>query len=76
MPLAPLRDDVLAERVEFLTACISNMQNEMNELKEQVKILEQERQWWRHWHIKWGPFFRRWRDGAAGAAGGAGGASA
>ena len=24
---------------------------------------EIEHQWWRRWHIKWGPFFRMWRDG-------------
>ena len=61
---------VLADRVEMLLARVATLEQDqmtmdhtIERLQAQVEALESERKWWRRWHIKWGPFFRAWRDG-------------
>ena len=56
---------MLMARVAALEAEQSEMDDQIEKLRAQVKVLESERQWWRRWHIKWGPFFRAWRDGTS-----------
>ena len=51
-------------RVGDLEADQSELEGQIEKLKAEVKVLESERQWWRRWHLKWGPFFRAWRDDA------------
>ena len=60
----------LAESVQTLMARVAALEEEQHELREeieksraQVKVLEDDRQWWQRWHLKWGKFFRAWRDG-------------
>ena len=61
-----------ANQVRILTTIAMDCKNEIAAmrrdiiaLKADVKRLEKERQWWRNWHLKWVPFFRRWRDDEA-----------
>ena len=56
---------VLMTRVAALEAERNEMDDEIEKLRAQVRVLESERQWWRRWHIKWGPWFRAWRDGTS-----------
>ena len=51
--LSPL--EVLEEKVARLEAYVVLLEAD-------VRRLEADRQWWQRWHIKWGPFFRLWRD--------------
>ena len=62
----------LADRVQMLMARVAALEaeqragsameiehgQEIMELQAQVKVLEEERKWWRRWHLKWGPWFR------------------
>ena len=62
-PPPPPPPDYLQMMLERVVAELRVMDDEMEKLREEVKELETERQWWRRWHIKWGGFFRAWRDG-------------
>ena len=53
----------MGEEIEKLRAQAKVLEEEREKLRAQVKVLEDERKWWRRWHLKWGPFFRAWRDG-------------
>ena len=55
-----------ADRVMVLQTEHAHMQQQIEQFKADVERLESERQWWRRWHLKWGPLFRRWRDGGSG----------
>ena len=57
------RVQMLMTRVAALEAERSEIDDQIEKLRAQVKVLEDERKWWRRWHLKWGPFFRAWRDG-------------
>ena len=76
-PPPPATLESLAHSVQALTARVAALEaeqragsameiehgQELMELQAQVKVLEEERKWWRRWHLKWGPWFRAWRDG-------------
>ena len=69
-PPPPPSDGALFVQVQALTDRVTALQTENARMQQQiarlqggVERLDSERQWWRRWHNKWGPFFRRWRDG-------------
>ena len=71
-PPPPTTLETVADSVQALSAKLRaaaleieqrKMGDEIEKLQAQVKVLEENRQWWRRWHLKWGPLFRRWRDG-------------
>jgi len=43
-------------------AYVEHLKDYVGHLEADVNRLEGDRQWWQRWHIKWGPFFRLWRD--------------
>ena len=69
-PPPPMTLEGLTSSVQTLMARVAALEEEQHELREeikklqaQVKVLEDDRQWWQRWHLKWGKFFRAWRDG-------------
>ena len=48
--------------LEVLEAKVARLEAYVVLLEADVRRLEADRQWWQRWHIKWGPFFRLWRD--------------
>ena len=69
-PPPTMTHESLVESIQTLTARVAALETERREmgmeverLQAQVKVLEEEHQWWRRWHLKWGHMFRAWRDG-------------
>ena len=57
-----IRLEALEAKVTRLEAYVGHLKDYVERLEADVNRLEGDRQWWRRWHIKWGPVFRLWRD--------------